>query len=118
MLKIFFITFFIAESIIALALILKIHKCDKLVNSLNKSVLESQGKIISGFELVRAVIKEFSTALNKAIETFRQKKQEYLFKIAKTSLIYVSIFMLKGKYKKSVLAYQVAREIYEGIKEA
>jgi len=47
-----------------------------------------------------------------------QKREEYLINILKTSLMYGSIFMLKGKYKKSVFAFQLVKEIYEGFKEA
>ncbi len=48
----------------------------------------------------------------------QSKAQRDAFRALKTSLIYVSIFLLKGKYKKTVMAYQLLSEIYSGILEA
>jgi len=118
MIKIFFVTFFIAELIIALAVIMRILQFDRCVNNLNSLVLTNRNKIRSGFIDFRLSIEEFEKALEEIKNYLAKKREEYLVNILKTSLMYGSIFMLKGKYKKSVFAFQLVKEIYEGIKEA
>jgi len=118
MIKIFFVTFFIAELIIALATIIKIYQFDRCVNDYNKMVSANKNKIRSCFIDFRMIIEEFHSGLTELLEFIRVKREEYSIKVLKTSLIYGCIFLLRGKYKKSVVAYQLIREIYEGIKEA
>ena len=118
MIKIFFITFFIAELIIAFAVILKLYKLDRCVVALNEAVLHYQPKIRFGLIELREIIITFRKNINLCIGLIKRKRQEYVFTALKTSLIYLSIFLLKGKYKKTVFAYQLLSEIYEGIKEA
>jgi len=117
MIKIFFATFFIAELIIAIAVIVKIRQLDKCVNSLNHLISINQPKL-------RTVLKDFKWAVVEFINDFKkirvliqQKKEEYLLRILKTSLIYGCIFLMKGKYKKSIMAYQFISEIYSGLSE-
>lgn len=118
MIKIFFVTFFIAELIIALSVIMKIWQFDRCVNGLSDMVLSNQNKIRSGFIDLRLTIEEFEKALVEIQNYIAKKREEYLLGILKTSLMYSCIFMLKGKYKKSVFAFQLVKEIYEGFKEA
>lgn len=117
MIKLFFIIFFIAELIIALAVIIKICKIDIRVNRLNDAVSVNKHKI-------KYVLSDFRLALETFVDTFeklkrlvRQKQSEYFLKAMETTLIYGSLFFLKGKYKKTILTYQLAREIFEGIQE-
>ena len=117
MIKLFFITFIIAELIIALAVILKIHRLNKCVNSLNAIVLANKAKIKAGLMDFRFLIEEFSTNFNAAKELIRQRKEDYMIKAAKNLLIYLSIIFLRGKYKKSILAYQLISEVYECFSE-
>lgn len=118
MIKIFFVTFFIAELIIAMAVILRIYQLDKAVNRWNNLILANQYKIKIGFMDFRFLLEEFNNSFLKFKDFIRQKRQEYLFKSLKTSILYGSIFLLKGRYKKTILAYQVIKEIYEGFLEA
>jgi len=117
MIKIFFATFFIAELIIAIAVIVKIRQLDKCVNSLNVLVSSNKYKIIEGIRDFKWVLVEFVYNFNKIRTLIHQKKEEYFLKVLKTLLIYTCIFLLKGKYKKSVLAYQLVNEIYSGFSE-
>lgn len=117
MFKLFFITFFIAELVITLWLITNIYAFDKKVRKWNELVLESKGKIKIAFVDIRSVLQEFTDGLAKLRDFIEQKKEEYMFRFLKTSLVYGSIFMLRGKYKKTVLAYQLVKEIYEGLQE-
>lgn len=118
MLKLFFFTFFIAELIIAGALIIKLCQIDRCVNALNLAVLIHQPKIRFGLIDFREAIIEFRENVEVWLGILNQKRKEYAFRALKTSLIYVSILLLKGKYKKTVMAYQILSEIYSGILEA
>lgn len=117
MFKLFFITFFIAELVITLWLITNIYAFDKKVRKWNEAVLASRGKIQIAFVDIRSILQEFKDGLAKLREFIEQKKEEYIFRFLKTTLMYGSIFMLRGKYKKAVLAYQMGKEIYEGFME-
>lgn len=118
MIKLFFITFFIAELIIALSIILTIYKLDKAVNALNKSVTLYQARIKESFLTIRFLFKEFNNKFLELMDDIYKRREEYIIQIIKNVLIYGSFFCLKGKYKKTLLGYQFAKEIYEGIKES
>lgn len=117
MIKIFFATFFIAELIIALAVITKIRQFDKCVNSLNALICENKGKLRDSLKDFKWLLVECVNGFNKVKSHIQHKKEEYLFGILKTLLIYACIFLLKGKYKKSIIAYQFLSEVYSVFKE-
>lgn len=117
MIKLFFITFFIAELIIAIAVIVKICKLDISVNRLNEVVLANGSKIKYAILDFRLSLETFVDTFNKLRRLVRQKQLEYFLKALESAVIYGSCFFLKGKYKKAMLTYQLAREIYEGIQE-
>lgn len=117
MYKLFFATFFIAELIIALAIIIKLHKFDKCVVSLNDSVCANKNRIRSSFIDFRLMLEDINKAIIQFKGILRQKRHEYMYSFLKTIIVYCGIFLLKGKYKKAILAYQMATEIYEGFIE-
>lgn len=118
LIKLFFITFFAAEMIIALALMHIIYHFDKKVNKFNDKILKTQKPIKDIFRSIRILIKSFNRAFLNFKEEVRKKREEYILKFLKTSLIYGGIFFLKGKYRKMIMGYEFIREIYEGIKES
>lgn len=118
MIKIFFITFFGAELIIASAIILRLLQFDICVNRWNKLVLVNQMKIKNAFFNSRLFLENFTTSFGQLTETINRKRQEYLFSFAKTAFIYFGIFFSKGKYRKAILAYQIIKEIYDELNEA
>lgn len=118
MIKLFFATFFIAELIIAAAIILKIHKLNKAVNVLNSAVLESQSKLKVVFFDLRFLLEEFNSVIYNLRTYIQEKKEEYLLKALKNMIIWVGFLSLKGKYKKMVIACQFLKDVYEGIAEA
>lgn len=117
MVKIFFTTFFMAEIIIAASVIIKIYQFDRCVNNWNNLVLTNKEQIGKGFVDVCLSLEDFSNNIGKIKEVIQQKRNEYLANFLKTTAIYCGIFMLRGKYKKAVIAYQLVKEIYEGISE-
>lgn len=117
MIKLFFLTFFIAELIIAFTVISKIYRFNKYVNALNSMVSKNRIKIKTGIMDIRFLIEEFMDRFNAAKEVIKKKKEEYMIKTAKNLLIYMGIIFLKGRYKKTILTYQVLTEIWEGFSE-
>jgi len=117
MIKIFFATFFLAELIVVIAVISKIYQFNRYVNKYNSMILEHREKVRVDLSNLRLFLVDFSTCLIRIKELIQEKRQEYSLKVLKTAIIYGSIFFLKGKYKKTVLAYQLAKEICEGFFE-
>ena len=118
MIKLFFITFFIAELIVAIAVVLKILQFDRCVISWNEMVLTKRNEIGFAFEDLRLLLETFTCDLARLKETIAQKRQDYFFKALKTGIIYYGAFMSKGKLKKALITYQIGKEIYEGLSEA
>lgn len=118
MYKIFFALIFISELIIASALVFKIRKFNIYVNRLNDKFSGHKAKIRYLFVDARLEIQKFNSMVSSLILLIKEKREEYLLKAAKTFLVYTSLFMLRGKYKNTLLAYQIGKEIYEGINEA
>ncbi|MDD3436460.1 MAG: hypothetical protein PHC64_04830 [Candidatus Gastranaerophilales bacterium] len=118
MIKIFFATFFLAELVIASAVILNIYRFNRQVNNWNRIVLASQNNLKTGLADFRLSLVRFNKDFLIIKQFIEQKRQEYLLRILKTGIVYSCIIFLKGRYKKSLLAYQLIREVYEGIKEA
>ena len=118
MIKFFIATIFIAELIIASSIILNIYRINRQVNNLNDSVFKYKSRIAKDFRCFKFLLKIFKNKIYKFKAIVKRKNEEYLLKIIKTTLIYGSFFALKGKYKKIILAYQIGKEIFEGIQEA
>lgn len=117
MYKLFFATIFIAELIVALALINKIYKFNKSVNAFNDSICANKDKLRSYFIDLRLISEDFCKEIIRIKSLLSKKRHEYMFSFIKTVIVYCGIFLLRGKYKKAILAYQLATEIYEGFIE-
>lgn len=118
MIKIFFITFFIAELIIAITAILKIMQLDKGIVNLNQEILANRSKIGVCFCDLRLLLENFTSDLESFKSIMKQKRQEYLLKFLKTGLVYYGAFISKGKAKKMLITYQLGKEIYEALNES
>ncbi len=112
MIKIYFITFFISELIIAFAIIIKILQLDKRVNELNAIILANQDKIKSIFTTSRLFFENFVDHYEKLRAALIQKRTEYIINFVKTALVYFGLVFSKGKYRNAILAYQLIREVY------
>lgn len=117
MIKLFFITFFMAELIITFAAVVAIYKFNRRVNALNTVVVESQDLIKSLFSDVRDLCEMLNRGIYKFKTLLKEKREEYIFGLVKNSAMFFGFLSLKGKYKKTILAYQLGREIYEELKE-
>ena len=74
-------------------------------------------KIRTGFIDLRLILEDFCSEVVRINNIIRQKRHEYLYMFLKTVIVYFGIFIVRGKYKKAIIAYQLAREIYEGFAE-
>lgn len=120
MTKLFFfllIAFFIAELIIALSLIFHISKFNRTVNKWNDFISAEKTNLCRLFVDFRALMQDLTQSIICFKELVIKKKRQYVFSFLKTSAIYFGILSLKGKYKKTAIALQLAKEIYEGIRE-
>lgn len=118
MIKIFITTFFIAELIITFSLLFWIWKLDKAVNNINKNLSENKENLKNIFKELQDVFSKISLKIAEIKALIKHKKEEYILQTLKTTLIYSSLFFLRGRYQKTILAYQIIREIYDGFKEA
>lgn len=118
MIKMFFITFFLAELVIAVAIIAKILHVDKYVNALDKEITDNQNKLRFGFIDLRMLFEDFGDGIIEFKKVIQQKREEYFFRFLKTSFVYGSILFLKGNFRKAIMTYQLGKEIYEGLQEA
>lgn len=121
MTKLFFIllfAFLIAETIIAVIAVLNICKLNKAVKKLNCLLTVKRPSIQFFFMDLRAVFEDFALGIENFKKYIKEKKTLYIYNFIKTAVIYLSIFSLKGKYKKAVIAVQLAKEVYEAVREA
>lgn len=118
MVKIFFTTFFMAELIIAVSVIIKICEYDRRVKNWNCLILKNKEQLSVSIINFSLFLEDFSANILKIKNIIKQKRRMYLINFLKTFVTYFGIFALRGKYKKTILVYQLIKEIYEGILEA
>lgn len=120
MTKLIFITVFvtfIAELIIAISIITKICKFDQLVNDLNMLIVTNKNNIRNTFSELHLLLGNFVNDILQLRKIIRDRRNYYFISFLKTGAAYCGIFTLRGKYKKAIIAYQLAKEIYEGFSE-
>lgn len=118
MIKLFFITFFIAELVIVLTIISKIYGFNKCVKNWNDLILMNKNNLKNDLSELRSSVVEFSQSIGGVKVYIQKKRNEYTLSLLQTTLTYLGIFTLRGKYKKAILTYQLLKEFYEGLSEA
>lgn len=115
---IFFTTLiFIAELVIATALIVSIVKASRRVNSLNLKLMKSQYKVVIAINRIKSFVKYFSK-FAEDIEKSLVKKQKMLVINTLKNIIFSTLFLILGKkYKKTVLAVQLGLVFYDGLRQ-
>lgn len=103
----FIATILIAELIIAVTLICQINKLDKKVCELSEKVTEAQPKVEATLTQMKEGVAKLVDGVYKLCEFAKAKKQEYTISIIKNILIYLLLFLLKGKSKKYASAIQL-----------
>lgn len=118
MFKIFFAIFFLSEVIIASAIISKILHWRKCVNHFNQDVLFFQRKITPFFIDIRLFLEDIIQGVYNLKNYFIQKRREYTLKVLNSSMVYLVLFLLRGKYKKAVLVCLFGKDVLQGILES
>lgn len=99
---------FIAELIITITLITYIVKADKAVKKYNTAVMNSRGnfeKIIKDFNFC---VTSFGEYYNGMIRSVKKKQRQFQINLLKNVAMYLSLFLLKGKYKRVAAFLQFA----------
>ncbi len=114
----FIATIFIAELIIAVTLILYIVRADRAVLKLNEQVEEYKPQIKAALEGIKEGIREINDKQEIVVEYLRKKRDQWLFKMLQTVLIYLLLFLFRGKCKKAASICQgllLAKDVWDSI---
>lgn len=99
---------FIAELIIAFTLISFTVKADRKVCALNKRVVECKPVIHKCLISVKDTVKNLQKTFDNCICIVRRKRQQFTMKIIIAAVMYISLFLFKGKYKKAGTFFRLA----------
>lgn len=97
----FIATIFIAELIITLTLIAYIVKADKAVKMLQKDVISLKPQIKTALLQFRQGVSGIKEKQELLFELVERKRNQYLINIVKAVLIYLLLFIIKGRCKKA-----------------
>lgn len=102
----FIATIFIAELIIASALVSFIVRADKKVCEINNSVTVSKPILEENLK----VFKKSVISLQNTVESFftfiRKKREQFTMKIIVTLVMYASLIFFRGRFKKAAAVFQ------------
>lgn len=98
----------IAELIIAANLIWLMLKLDKKVLEADQKVREIRPELKQGLKAAKNAVAKFVEGVHSLCRFAEKKKKEYTISIVKTILIYLLLFLLKGKRKKCLSVMQLA----------
>ena len=99
---------FIAELIIAGAIVCSICKLDRKVTALSDKVAETKPKIQSALESLHKNISETVTAVKDICIFIEKQRARYIVKFIQNILAILLMFMLRGKSKKYLSAIELA----------
>lgn len=114
----FIATIFIAELIIALTLITYILKADKAVQDLRKEIIFRKPQIKAVLLGVREGIHIVREKQGLLFEIVKQKRNQYLISLAKMILVYLLLFIIKGKCKKAASICQgilLVKDVWDSV---
>ncbi len=103
----------IAELIITANIVCLIVSVDKKTIALTKKITESKPKLKEALKSAKDSVTKLVEGVHALCKFAEKKKQEYTMSIARTILIYLLLFILKGKSKKCLSAMQLAIALRE-----
>ena len=106
-------TIFIAEIIIAFTVISHIVKADKAVKQYNSAILDSREGFKKISEDVSFCVKSFGDYYDCIINSMKKKQLQFRINLIKNVCMYLSLFLLKGKYKRVASFLQFAVLFHE-----
>ncbi len=101
-------TVFIAELIIALTLVFFINKADRAIVKCNEVVIEKQKELDKTLKELKSCVTNFGVYYNCMLASVKKKRNQFRINMLKNILMYLSLFLLKGKYKKLAATVQFA----------
>lgn len=116
MIKIFIGLIFLSELVLFFNFIINILKLNKKVNDFNDSVTATKAELKPFFLDIRAFVEDIKLLIEDTLDFINQKQIEYTQNVLKKTIFYAGVVFLRGKYKKSFIIYQLAREIYRGFR--
>ncbi len=104
----FIATIFIAELIIATTLVLLILKADKAILKYNDILKDKRKEIEKALSDLKYCVTSFGDYYDCMINSLKKKRRQFKINLIKNVAMYLSLFMLKGKYKKAAALLQFA----------
>ena len=102
----FIATIFIAELIIALTVTLLIIKADKEILKINNTVCEKRKDLEKALGDFKYCVTSFGDYYDCMINSLKKKHRQFKINLIKNIAMYLSLFLLKGKYKKAAALLQ------------
>lgn len=97
----------IAELIIATALVCQIRKLDRRIVEINGRVSEFRPQLESGLAVAKESVAKVVLVVKGACEYLKMQREKWVISIVENILIFLLIYLLKGKRKKYVSAVQL-----------
>jgi len=104
----FITTVFIAELIIAGALLNFIIKADRQVLAANQAIVDFRPTLETGLREAYNIVRNLKQTLHYIFCLIERKKKQYIFKIVSAVCLYCVLFFWKGKYRKIAAFLQLA----------
>ena|SRR5574344_576794 len=117
MIKIFIITFFILETVVALAIIFKLRDFDRKIILLEKEICSKQNGLRSFFFNLKTGLVNSNRTITIVKNAINRKREEIILGIIRQLVIFSGIFILKDKYKKKFLIINILFDIYSEFKK-
>ena len=114
----FIATIFIAEIIIAITLNSYIVKADNAVVGVRKSVIALKPQIKAGLSGVRDGVHTVKEKQGLFFEYIEKKRNQYIIKAVTTVLMYLLLFILKGRCKRAASICNgllLAKDVWDNI---
>lgn len=99
---------FIAELIIAAAVILLINKADKAVLKYTDEAMKKRVELEKILKELKYCVTGFGDFYNCLLNSVKRKRRQFQLNLLKNAAMYLSLFLLKGKYKKAAAFLQFA----------
>ena len=99
---------FIAELIIALTLISYIIKADNAVKKCRASLTNCHCYFEKTIKDIRFCVESFGDYYDCIMNSVKKKRRQFQINMVKNTVMYLSLFLLKGKYKKIAAFLQFA----------
>lgn len=109
----FIATIFIAEIIIAVTLINYIVKADKFVQKCSIQVMQTRPCFEKMLKDLGLCVSNFGEYYNYMVNLIKKKQRQFQITLIKNIAMYLSLFLLKGRYKRVAAFLQFAVLFYD-----